>query len=202
MRSMKLVLTMAVLALALLPADADAQRRPARCCGNPWSFSPYAGAFKDAFDISPDGDETGWMVGFRVGYALGSRTRITANVGYAESDDVTSGPILPDRVVYDNQYIVTTGGAEYDILPGNTSVSLGTELGGAWRTVALDDDNVNPPIGGSNDGYSFYFAVVPSLTIRHGFSSRTALELGLRDFIFPEDNVEHAPALTVGFRFR
>ena len=194
---------MLLVALLALPAAADAQRRPARCCsGNAWSFMPYGGLFKDAFDISPDGEDTGWMVGFRLGFRLGARSRLIGNVAYAESDDVTSGPILPDRIVFDNQYIITTGGGEYDILPGNTSVSLGTELGGAWRKVAADDASLDPLPSEFGDEYTFYFAVVPSLTVRHGFTPRTALEVGVRDYIFPEDEVEHSPALTVGFRFR
>lgn len=192
-----------MLPLAAIPSDAEAQRRHERCCSsNPWSFAPYAGLFKDAYDISPDDENTGWMAGFRIGYDIGSRTRLLADVAYGESDDVTSGPILVDRNVYDNQYIFTTGGAEYDILPGNTSVSLGTLLGGAWRKVVLDDeadDTVVPEFG---DGYAFYFAVVPALTIRHGFTSRTALEVGLRDYIFPDGSVDHMPAVTIGFRFR
>lgn len=192
-----------MLPLAAIPSDAEAQRRPARCCSsNPWSFAPYAGLFKDAYDISPDDENTGWMAGFRIGYDIGRRSRLLADIAYAESDDVTSGPIVIGRSVYDNQYILTTGGAEYDILPGNTSVSLGTLLGGAWRKVVLDDaadDTVTPDYG---DGYSFYFAVVPALTVRHGFTPRTALEIGLRDYIFPDASVNHMPALNVGFRFR
>lgn len=192
-----------MLPLAAIPSDAEAQRRPVRCCAsNPWSFAPYGGLFKDAYDISPDDENTGWMAGFRIGYDIGARTRLLADIAYGESDDVTSGPIVVGRNVYDNQYIFTTGGAEYDILPGNTSVSLGVLAGGAWRKVVLDeeaDDTVAPEFG---DGYAFYFAVVPALTVRHGFTSRTALEVGLRDYIFPDDRVNHMPAITVGFRFR
>jgi hypothetical protein len=186
---------------AVQPAAAEAQRRGAHI--NPWSFSPYAGLFSDPYDVSPDGDDTGWMLGFRIGYALGDRTRLSGNVAYAESDDVTSGPITVDRSVYDNQYILTTAGLEYDILPGNTSVSLGAELGGAWRQVAFDHRfSGGAPAADAGDGYTFYFAVVPTLVVRHGFTPRTAVELGLRDYIFPEDEVQHAPALSFGFRFR
>jgi hypothetical protein len=198
-----MIVTALLLPIAAIPSDAEAQRRPHRMgSSNPWSFSPYAGLFKDAFDISPDDENTGWMAGFRLGYDIGGRTRLFADIGYAESDDVTSGPLVVGRNVYDNQYIMTTGGAEYDILPGNTSVSLGTALGGMWREVALDetaDDTVTPEFG---DGYTFYFAVVPSLTVRHGFTGRTALEVSLRDYIIPDETVDHMPALNVGFRFR
>ncbi|HEX2168137.1 MAG TPA: hypothetical protein VHG09_12965 [Longimicrobiales bacterium] len=200
-------LTMLIPALMLpliaIPSDAEAQRRHDRWgSSNPWSFSPYAGLFKDAFDISPDDENTGWMAGFRIGYDIGDRTRLLGDIGYAESDDVTSGPLVAGRNVYDNQYILTTGGAEYDILPGNTSVSIGTLLGGAWRKVVLDEDAGDTVVPEFGDGYSFYFAVVPALTVRHGFSSRTALEVSVRDYIFPDGTVDHMPALNVGFRFR
>ena len=189
--------------LVLLPADADAQRRHRRQSLNPWSFAPYAGVFKDAYDLSADGENTGWMVGFRVGYAAGARARLLANVGYAESDDVAADPLDFPRNVYDNQYIITTGGAEYDIIPGETSVALGVELGGLWREVALDHTIGAPAPGDlAESGYSFNFTVVPGLTLRHAFSARSALELALRDFILPDDEVEHSPALTVGMRFR
>jgi len=191
-----------VLLLPLLPGELQGQRRDWRD-DNSWSFSPYGGLFRDAYDVSPDGKDTGWLAGFRVGYDVSDRARFVGNVGYAESDDVSSGPLTVNRVVYDNQYIITTGGIEYDILPGNTSVALGAEAGGLWREVAFDrilGGGIAEPTGES--GFTFYFVAVPTLTVRHGFSPRTALEVGFRDFIQPEDEVEHLPALTVGFRFR
>ena len=192
----------ALLLLVLLPADAEAQRRRHCCERNPWSFAPYGGLFKDAYDISPDGDDTGWQLGFRVGYDLGARTRLQANVGYAESDDVASGPFA-DRHVYDNQYIITTAGIEYDILPGNTAVALGAEAGGTWREVAFDR-TVGTPIPGDlqESGYTFNFTLVPGLSVRHTFTPRTAFEIGVRDYIYPEAEVEHSLSLTAGFRFR
>lgn len=202
MKWSKFVLTVAAAGVLAAPGSLEAQRRTACCKANPWSFSPYAGFIKDAYDISPDGDDTGWQLGFRIGYALSERARLIGNIGYAESDDVSSGPMTVDRVVYDNQYIITMGGAEYDIIPGNTSVSLGGEVGGLWREVA-QDEQIGQPLPGQSleSGYSFYFALAPTLTVRHGFSARTALEIGVRDYIVP-DGVDHMPALTIGFRFR
>lgn len=198
-----LLVAAALLGLVLTPATTEAQRRGGWGKSNPWSFAPYGGLFRDAYDASADGKDTGWMVGFRVGYDLGSRSRLVGNIGYAESDDVALDPLDAPRVIYDNQYIITTGGLEYDIIPGNTSVSLGVELGGLWREVA-QDDQVGQPLPGQSleSGFSFNFAVVPALTVRHGFTPRTALEIGVRDFILPEEQVEHMPAITLGFRFR
>jgi hypothetical protein len=199
------ILSLLLVAAVLWPVESEAQRRRDGWSGpNPWSFSPYGGVFKDAYDASPDDDNTGWLVGFRLGYDLGDRARLTGNVAYAESDDVTSGPITTTREIFDNEYILTAGGLEYDILPGNTSVALGAEAGGLWRKVSFDrrlgGGTVSPEPG--DDGYTFYFVVVPGLTIRHGFTPRTALEVGVRDLMHPDEDVQHFPALTLGFRFR
>ena len=193
----------ALVALTLLPGAGEAQRRSGWGKANPWSFAPYGGLFRDALDGSPDGDDTGWQLGFRVGYALGGRTRLLGNIGYAESDDVASGSQVGPRIIYDNQYIITTGGAEYDIIPGSTAVSLGVEAGGLWREVA-QDEVVGSPLPGTSleSGYTFYFSIAPGITMRHDFSPRTALEVAVRDYILPEDEVEHLPAVSVGFRFR
>jgi hypothetical protein len=200
--TLRKALLLMLLTVLLLPAEAAAQRRDWRS-DNPWSFSPYGGLFKDAYDISIDGADTGWLVGFRVGYEVSDRARLVGNVGYAESDDVSSGPITLNRIIYDNQYIITTGGLEYDILPGNTSVSLGAEAGGLWREVSFDRVLGGGPADPTlESGFTFYFVAVPTLTIRHGFTPRTALELGIRDFIQPEDEVQHLPALMLGLRFR
>ena len=54
----------------------------------------------------------------------------------------------------------------------------------------------------ADDGYTFEFTVVPALVVRHGFSPRAALEVAVRDYILTDDEVDHSPALNVGFRFR
>lgn len=192
----------ALLAALLLPGAGEAQKHRGWRKPNPWTFSPYAGLFKDGYDVSADGDNTGWTAGFRIGYALGDRSRLTANVAYAESDDVVFNPTTGPYYDYDNQYIVTTGGAEYDIIPGNTAVALGVEAGGLWRKVVAEDYVGDLPGESLESGYTFYFAVAPAVSMRHGFSPRTAFEVSVRDFILPEDEVEHFPMLTVGFRFR
>ena len=202
MRAIGLI-TAALMLVALAPESGAAQRHRTHCCrANPWSFAPYGGLLKDAYDVSEDGKDTGWQVGFRLGYDVGSRTRLLGTVGYAESDDVGSGSFT-DRHVYDNQYIITTGGIEYDILPGGTAVALGLEAGGTWREVSFDHMIGSPALGDLEEsGYTFNFTIVPGLSVRHAFTGRTALEVGLRDYIYPEEEVEHSLSLTAGFRFR
>src|SRR6187549_2999185 len=79
---------MFALLLLLIPVSAFAQKRTYHrsegCCwGNRFSLEPYAGAMKDPFDISADDKNTTALFGFRVGYLLGGRTRLLANVGYS-----------------------------------------------------------------------------------------------------------------------
>src|SRR5688572_28114351 len=60
-RIMKKVALLALFAL-LLPASLQAQRR---FDDNSWTFAPYLGAYKDAYDLEADGSDLGWMVGFK-----------------------------------------------------------------------------------------------------------------------------------------
>ena len=193
-------LVMMALLLGAVPVTAESTEH---CCrGNRWSVAPYGGLFKDAYDASRDGNNTGWHAGMRVGYDLGMRARLLGNVGYAESDDVANDPFA-ERHVYDNQYVLTTAGIEYDILPGPTSVALGLEAGGTWREVSFDR-TIGDPVASDlmESGYTFNFTVVPGVSVRHSFTPRTALELAIRDYIYPEAEVEHSMSLAIGFRFR
>ncbi len=204
---MKKLLVLIGAGALLLPGAANAQRRYNNCCKpNPFSFAPYVGAFHDALDISQDNDNTGFLVGFRTGYDLGRRSRLVADIGYGESHDVSNseGAISFNR--YNNEWIMTTGGAEYDIIPGPTSVTFAAQAGAAWRKIALDERVGQPTVEGlepdESTNFSASFIVVPRVTVRHSFSSHTALDVSVLDHIFTDDNVRHSPALTVGFVFR
>jgi hypothetical protein len=207
-------------ALVLVPALAEAQNskgkgrrgprvvqvRRADCCwGNRFSLEPYAGAMKDAYDISPDGEDTGYLVGFRVGYALSNRTRLLGNVAYSETDNVSNPGGLPDYFMYDNNWVFTTAGAEFDVVPGRTSAALGLQGGVAWRKTDVDG-SVGSPIGApiSDDGFASYAVLIPGLAVRHRFSSRWAAMVGLQDNIFDflEGPAQHSLALTAGVAFR
>src|SRR5688572_11749250 len=103
----KLVYVLAA-ATFLAPALAEAQSKSKRsssrttvrivhsrddCCwGNRFSFEPYAGAIKDAYDSSADDENTALLVGFRVGFPLSNRIRLLSNIGYSESDNVIAPP--------------------------------------------------------------------------------------------------------------
>jgi hypothetical protein len=205
---MKQVIILLSAAALLLPGAASAQRRyTVRCCKpNPFSFAPYVGAFHDALDISRDNDNTGFLIGFRTGYDLGRRSRLVADIGYGESHDVADngGSLSFNR--YNNDWIMTTGGAEYDIIPGPTSVTFAAQAGAAWRQISLDERVGQPTVEGDipdeSSGYTASFIIVPRVTVRHAFTSHTALDVCVLDHIFTDDQVRHSPALTVGFMFR
>lgn len=216
MRNLMLVL---VAAVVLAPAAADAQyakgkrRAPTRvqirhddCCwGNRFSLEPYAGAMNDAYDASPDGENTAYLIGFRVGYMLSSRGRLLGNVGYSQSDDVSNPNGLPAYHVYDNTWVFTTAGGEFDVVPGRTSASLGLQGGAAWRRVDLDGAVGSPltaPEG--DDSFSAQEVLIPSLSLRHRLTSRTTVMAGLQDNIFDflEGPAKHSLALVAGVSFR
>ena len=102
---MRKALWIGLAAAMLLPAVLQAQTRKkprqtthvvhvkrasrSDCCwGNRWLLEPYAGVLNDAYDISPDGDETSLLIGGRIGYLLSRRVRLLGNVSYSRSDNV------------------------------------------------------------------------------------------------------------------
>jgi hypothetical protein len=209
---MRSLLVLALAAAVLAPSAADAQRRRVYtssnddgCCyGNRFSLEPYAGAMKDAYDIGAGGD-TGYLLGFRVGYMLGSRARLIGNFGYSNTENVSNPGPLSSYYIYDNVWVMTTGGGEFDVVPGRTSASLGLQAGVGWRRVDLEG-SVGAPITPAEptDRFTAYEMLLPSLTMRHRLSSRATAMLALQDHMFNvlEGTTQHSPALTLGFSFR
>jgi hypothetical protein len=175
------------------------------CWGNRFSFEPYAGVMKDAYDASPDDENAGYLLGFRVGYLLSSRSRLLGNIAYSQVDDVANPNGLTSYNVYDNTWVFTTAGAEFDVVPGNTAVSLGLQGGVAWRKVDYDGSvgPIPPPVE-DDDNFSAYEVVIPSVSIRQRLAPRTTLSIGLHDKIFDvfEGPAQHSLALTAGISFR
>jgi hypothetical protein len=219
---MKRIVYALVLTALVLPAAAQAQhkRKPVKrpdyvvtvrkserdCCwGNRFTFEPYGGAVHDAYDASPDGNETGYLVGLRLGYLLSSRTRVQANFGYSQTDNVSNPNGLSNYFVYDNNWIFTTGGAEFDVVPGRTSASVSLHAGAAWRRVDVDGQ-IGAPIGTpeSDPGFSAQEVVIPSVLLRHRLTSRATLTAGLHDHIFDvfDGNARHGIGVTIGAAFR
>jgi hypothetical protein len=182
--------------LILLPDSLAAQRRGRY---NEFSFSPYVGAYKDAYDIAADGSDLGFLLGFKAGWEASQRTNLHLNLAYAQADDVASrGPVASP--VYDNQWVLLTGGGDFALVPGPTSIALAADAGVGWRRTPIDEpDDVN--LG--SEGWGAYPLAVPGLTLRHRFSVRTAFWISLQDYIFDFlEEAEHSPALTLGLSFR
>jgi hypothetical protein len=201
------VVVFGLVAMATVVDAASAQRRNRNFNndyqGNSFFLEPYGGAMKDSYDISGD-DDVGYLVGFRVGLALGSRFRLLGNLGYSTTNNVADANGLPNYYTYDNVWVVTTGGAEFDVVPGNTSAALGLQGGIAWRRLDLDETvgtPAQPPEG--TDTFAAYEVIIPSLTARHRVSARASITAGFYDHIFNLDGTaQHSPALTLGVMFR
>jgi hypothetical protein len=180
--------------IILLPDAADAQRRGRY---NEFSFSPYVGAYKDAYDLAADGSDLGFMVGFKAGWEAGARTNLHLNLGYAQADDVASRGTVASPV-YDNQWVLLTAGGDFALVPGPTSIALAADAGVGWRRTRIDE-----PDGLDGGGWGTYEVVAPGLTLRHRFTQRTAFWMSLQDYIFDVlEDAEHSPALTIGLSFR
>ncbi|MGH7446088.1 MAG: hypothetical protein ACRELT_00915 [Longimicrobiales bacterium] len=188
-----------VLALALLvPADAEAQRRSNAYRYNAYSFSPYAGVLMDAYDAEADGSNLGWIAGFRAGYRESPRFNVHLNLGYAQTGDVAPRPIAGAGTIFDNQWVLLTAGGDFALVPGNTSVALGADLGVGWLRTRPEDGSTGPT------GWSAHEVVAPGLTIRHQFTPRAGIFGSVQDYIFDllDGAVQHSPAITLGLTVR
>jgi hypothetical protein len=199
---MRRIVMGAVLSLAFAAAPVAAQELPE----NRLSLEPYAGALIDSYDISPDGENTGVLLGLRLGYDLGGRARLLADAAYAGSGNVSDPSGLESYFVYDNTWVLTTLGAEYDVVPGRTSLALGLRAGAGWRRVDHAGQVGDPGDQQRQDvgGFSPVDLVVPSLTVRHEITARSALRLTLADNVFDvlEGPADHSPSISLGLSLR
>jgi len=213
MKALNVLLGVLVLASVVLPDGAAAQSKQRGrvivsdhdCCYyNRFTLDPYAGGLKDAYDIGAD-DDFGYLVGFRVGYQLGSRTRLLGNVAYSNTENVADPQGLQSYYIYDNVWVMTTGGGEFDVVPGRTSAALGLQAGAGWRKLDLESTVGTPVVNPLDDrNFTAYEVLLPSLTARHRLSTRAAVMVSLQDYIFNflEGPAQHSPALTLGLSFR
>jgi hypothetical protein len=197
---MKRILWTTGLAALLLPTIAATQQRSE----NPWRVDVHAGVFRDAYDISADGRRTAEQAGVRVGYRLTERAWATAGVSVAWGRDVADSRAVPDHYVYDNEWVLTTVGAEYDLLPGRTALVLGIEAGAAWRQIH-EVGRVGTPAGipeYAGHGYSATAVLVPSLTLRREVTDRLALTAGAADHLVFGGPTKHSLSVRAGVTLR
>ena len=192
-----------MLSLVFASAPLAAQERT----DNRFRLEPYVGAFNDSYDISPDGERTGPIAGLRLGYGLGSRSRLVADAAYTTSSNVSDPSGLASYFLYDNRWVITTVGGEYDVVPGRTSLALGLRAGAGWRRVDLGGEIGTPSATAEvygEGGFSAVDVVVPSLALRREITARSALQLTLSDHVFDvlDGSADHSPSLTVGVSLR
>jgi hypothetical protein len=170
-----------------------------------FSFEPYAGAFRDPYDIGNDDKDVGFFGGARASYDLGIRTRVIANLAYAETEDVAFSSNASNRRIWNNRWIHTTAGLEFDLIPGATRLAAGLQGGVAWRNNSIARELGTPLPDGyfpSNE-WASYGVVVPSLSLQHQLGNRVALALRAADYLFPDEGgLVHSPAVTFGLDLR
>lgn len=193
---MKRMAGLALVLALLAPAGLEAQQRGERY--NPFSFTPYAGAYRDAYDMRADDSDLGWLIGFRAGYHESDRINLHLNLGYARVGDV--GTRAPAAPIVDAEWVLLTAGADYALVPGATSVAAGAEAGLAWRNTRVRDGGVLP---GESDGWGSYPLIAPSLTVRHRLSPNLTVMLSAHNYILDVfESAQHSQSLTLGLSIR
>jgi hypothetical protein len=201
---------MALAALAVLPAAVQGQRKnkvyivEQVSYVNRFSIEPYLGALKDAYDIGAGGD-TGYLLGFRVAYTLGWRWRVLGTFSYSNTEDVSNPTGLTDYFVYDNVWVTTTAGGEFNVIPGRMNVALGLQIGVGFRQLDFEGV-VGVPEGDPVDkrGFKAYDMLLPSISLRYETSTRTSVSMQIADNMFNvfSGTTQNSPALTFGVAFR
>ena len=176
-----------VLALAatLFPAGVTAQEVSTAVPTNRFSVGAYAGAYLDRTYVGAIDDRVAPLGGLRVGYALGSRMRLLADVGFTDLDGVARVGDADSYVVWGAKQWLTTGGVEIDLLPGRTGVSAGLELGAIFSEETIEREvgtSVREDFYPSGDSRGSALAV-PSIALRHALTTHVDLKLSLRDYV-------------------
>lgn len=214
---MKHFLLGAVAGLGLLGSGtAGAQQSPA----SRFRVEPFVGVY---FDESAHFEELaqtnlaagrvrrpGLFTGFNLGYALSERARMIGSIGYAEVNDFGKFGSEPGSYYsYGQDSWLATGGAEYDVLPGKTRVSLGLAAGIA-ATVEDPEGVVGTPSERVTNNYAVSVGsygtpgavVVPQISAARQLTPMLALTFGLRDYVVvSDDEWSNRPALTFGLSF-
>jgi hypothetical protein len=205
MRPRTLIVALLLAAVAW-PAAASAQY-VSTAHGPVWdrfSLEPYAGRYYDNAGTAASGfNDHGWIGGLRLGLAVADRFRLIANVAYAQVDGVARVGGTQDYALFGSQTWLVTGGAEADLIPGDTRGSLSLQGGKAWRDLRQQDVVGQPDAITAPAADSPVTVLVPGFAIRQRVAPRADLMLGVQNYIFVgEDPVSHNWALTAGITLR
>ncbi len=202
--TLKIVAALAAMS-ASIPGVAPAQKIGGTRLTNRFSAELYAGVYFDRTYVGALDAGPAPLGGLRASYALSARTRLLADVGFTDLDAVTRVGSEDSYVIWGAKEWLTTAGAEFDLLPGRTSVSAGLEFG-----AILGEEDVERVVGSNvredfypDGGYSVSATAVPSIVVGRAVTRRAQLRLSIRDYIV----VDNAPwtqnlALALGLSLR
>lgn len=172
---------------------------------SPFTLEPYGGVFFDnAFSGDVGLDREGAVGGLRIGWRLGDRTRLVADLGYVEIDGAGHIGVTPDLFVYGVNQVQTTMGVDWTLLPGRTSALLGLQAGVVWRGEEIEGVVGDPlPQWDETGGWTPHLVATPSVALRRDLNRRLGVELRLSDQLMLADaDVGHSPSLTLGISLR
>jgi hypothetical protein len=209
---MRRFLSIGLVALFVLPLAVHAQRKKdtyvvfEQCCwANRWMLETYGGVVKDSYTVDGPKSNTGFLLGAHVAFRISPRTRALGNVAYSNVSIVGNSDGLPNFYTYNDVWVVTTVGGEFDVVPGRTSAAIGLQGGIGWRQLAVDDTigvPIVPPVAEQN--FTATIVLVPSLTVRYWITNRTGMSAAFTDHMFNvlEGPTLNSPSLTLAVMFR
>lgn len=189
------------LLLACVPAHLSAQQSHDAVNSRRPFIEPLVGVFRDASDMGRDGSMLGVITGVRIGSTAWKQFRLLGVAGFAHTRDV-GAHLTPGYYELANDWLLLSAGIERDLVAGPTSVSVGIELGGAWRRITEGDQvgQPNPYLAWGSGGWSVRPTAIPSVSVRRQVGRRIALNIGARGYYVPSPLDSHS--LTLGMIYR
>jgi hypothetical protein len=189
------IIPLLLLGTALLPEAATAQYTLPQPRTGSVLMEPYAGAYFDNAGRSEISfDRGGPLAGLRVGVAALPGIRLLGDVGYAPVRRAAVGTGEAGSVARDTRNFLVSAGAEWEVVPGDISGTLGLQAGRVWRSLGEQE--------GVPGGYASHSVLVPAVAVRAALTSRTDLKLSLQSYARIDDLASQSPALSVGLAFR
>lgn len=169
-----------------------------------WSVEPVVGILHDAYDSAPDGSRSGLLVGLNVARRLSGQVSGVASFGYARVNDIGVPGPAPSRFIFRNEWIFASAGPAVALPIRQATLSLGMQLGFAWRRVpvsgSMGDPQPDPWV--ERDDFSVTGVLVPSAAIRYPLGQKMALAAGVSAYWLSfDEGGRTSPAATIGLSF-